>query len=51
MRNKLRDIIPAVASLCDENDKFLEKKFSSLVEYLKSSGVHGVFVWGGLATG
>ena len=51
MKNKLKGIIPAVASPCDENDKFLEKKFSSLVEYLRSSGVHGFFVCGGAGDG
>ncbi|MCD4770507.1 MAG: dihydrodipicolinate synthase family protein, partial [Bacteroidales bacterium] len=51
MREKLKGIIPALASPCDSNDIFLENKFSSLVEDLGSCGVHGFFACGGTGDG
>jgi len=51
MRDKLKGIMPAVASPCGENDGFLEEKFGSLVEYLASSEVNGFYVCGGTGDG
>jgi len=46
MKKKLKGIMPAVASPCDENDVFLEDKFAALVESLYGAGVHGMYLCG-----
>lgn len=48
---KFAGIFPAVASPCDEEDRFLEEKFSTLVSDLYRAGVQGLYVCGGTGDG
>jgi len=48
-RNMIQDfkgILPAIASPCDEADRFLEDAFAALAETLYAQGVHGLYVCG-----
>jgi len=49
MNDKLKGIIPAIISPCDEKDSFREDNFAELAENLYKQGVHGLYVCG--ATG
>jgi len=44
-------IFPAVASPCDEKDRFLEDRFSALVADFYRAGVQGLYVCGGTGDG
>lgn len=41
MKTKFKGILPAIASLCDDMDNFLEDKFIALAESLYSDGIGG----------
>ena len=48
---KFTGIFPAVASPCDQEDRFLEDKFSTLVTDLYKAGVQGLYICGGTGDG
>ncbi len=49
--NIFAGILPAIASPCDENDLFLEDKFSELADDLYANGINGLYVCGGTGDG
>ena len=51
MKKKIEGVIPALASPCDENDRFLEDRFVNLISHLYSQGIHGVYVCGATGDG
>jgi hypothetical protein len=51
MTKTLKGIMPAVASLCDQPDRFLEDEFARLVAWLYAQGVHGLYVCGATGDG
>ena len=51
MALNLEGIIPAIVSPCNEQDKFLENKFASLVSHLYQKGVNGLYVCGATGDG
>ena len=51
MKSELSGIIPAIASPCDETDRFLDDRFSALAEHLYRQGVHGLYVCGATGEG
>jgi len=51
MKSELAGIIPAIASPCDEADRFLDDKFAALAEHLYRQGVHGLYVCGATGDG
>ena len=51
LQTRLRGIIPAITSPCDENDMFLEDAFASLAGHLYQQGVHGLYVCGATGEG
>ncbi len=51
MTTQLKGIIPAIASPCDANDVFDEKKFAAHVERLYAAGVQGLYVCGATGDG
>ena len=51
LKDKLKGIIPAIASPCNENDEFAEDIFATLAEYLSATGVHGFYVCGATGDG
>ncbi|MFH1614548.1 MAG: dihydrodipicolinate synthase family protein [Planctomycetota bacterium] len=51
MHNRLKGIMPAIASPCDENDVFQEDTFASLAEHLAKTGIHGFYVCGATGDG
>ncbi len=46
MIQDLKGIFPAIASPCDETDRFLEDAFAALAENMCDQGVHGLYVCG-----
>ncbi len=46
MQNKFKGIMPAAASPCNENDKFVPEKYAELLTWLYDQGVHGQYVCG-----
>lgn len=51
MDPRLKGILPAIASPCNENDTFLEEEFANLVKHLYRAGSHGLYVCGGTGDG
>jgi N-acetylneuraminate lyase len=51
MKDKLKGIIPAIASPCTEDDVFLEDEFATLATRLYQTGVHGLYICGGTGDG
>lgn len=51
MPEDLKGIFPAIASPCDEADRFLEDPFAGLAERLYEKGVQGLYVCGGTGDG
>ena len=51
MKVEFSGIMPAIASPCDENDVFLEDKFTALAEKLYQSDINGLYVCGGTGDG
>jgi len=51
MDDKLKGIMPAISSVCDENDVFLEDKFVELAKFLYEQGSHGLYVCGNTGDG
>ena len=51
MGAKFEGILPAIASPCDEGERFLEEPFAALAERLYRAGVHGLYVCGGTGDG
>lgn len=51
MKRKFRGIFPAIASPCDENDRFLPNEFAELASSLYEAGVHGLYVCGATGDG
>ena len=51
MKDKFRGIMPATASPCDENDRFLPEKYAELLTWLYDQGVHGQYVCGATGEG
>lgn len=51
MEQKFKGILPAIASPCDENDRFLPDKFAEHAGSLYDAGVHGLYVCGATGDG
>ena len=51
MAHDLKGIMPAIASPCDEADRFLEDEFAALAGNLYEQGVHGLYVCGNAGDG
>src|SRR3990172_6329121 len=51
IKQRLKGIMPAVASPCDREDKFLEDKFARLITVLYRQGVHGLYICGATGDG
>jgi N-acetylneuraminate lyase len=46
MPSELKGVMPAIASPCDENDRFLEDVYARLIQSLYEAGVHGLYACG-----
>lgn len=44
--DNLKGIMPAIVSLCTEDDKFDQESFAKFADYLFQQGVHGLYICG-----